>query len=84
MWVCFFFYLRPPSEWVHFKTSNTHIQAFILELPPPPPKTPPVLCYSWPDTSNPLEVCRGVGGVRGVQGGRGVRGECLIPTYPNV
>ena len=32
-----FFYLRRPSEWVHFLTPNTHIRAFLYWSCPPPP-----------------------------------------------
>ena len=33
-----FFHRRHPSEWVHFQTPNTHIQAYLYAgvLPPPP------------------------------------------------
>ena len=33
IWVCFF-YLRRPSKWVHFQTTNTHIRAFYTEVAP--------------------------------------------------
>ena len=51
---------------------HTHLGICILESPPPPPhKAPPVLCYSWADTSNPLKVFGQGGGQRGAEGGRG-------------